>query len=117
MPTEDGMMAATLATTLVGCFPKGKRISQRTASYTLAEDKVLCEAWLEISTDPIAAPRKRDSTIGDRWGNSSMSEGRFVRNNSKAIGMTSPFPRDGAPSMASVASSKDRLKRSKKNAN
>jgi hypothetical protein len=48
MPTNDGMMAATLATTLAGCFPEAKRISQRMGSYTAAEDKVLCEAWLEI---------------------------------------------------------------------
>jgi hypothetical protein len=47
------MMAAALAATLARCFPKVKRISQRTVSYTLAEDKVLCKVWLEISIDPI----------------------------------------------------------------
>jgi hypothetical protein len=36
MPTQEGMTAATLATTLAGCFPKVKRISQRTANYTPA---------------------------------------------------------------------------------
>jgi hypothetical protein len=46
------MTAATLAATLSTCFPEGKNISQRTASYTTAEDKVFCD-WLEISTDPI----------------------------------------------------------------
>jgi hypothetical protein len=59
MPTEDGMTAAALATTLAMCFPKSKRISQRTASYTSAEDKVLCKAWLEISTDPICGAEKK----------------------------------------------------------
>jgi hypothetical protein len=38
--TQEGMTAATLAATLAGCFPKAKRISQRTASYTPVEDKV-----------------------------------------------------------------------------
>jgi hypothetical protein len=53
MSTEEGMTATALAATLSLCFPKGKKISQRTASYTQAEDKVLCKDWLEISTDPI----------------------------------------------------------------
>jgi hypothetical protein len=53
MSTEEGMTAAALAATLASCFPGGKRISQSTLSYTSAEEKVLCEAWLEISTDPI----------------------------------------------------------------
>jgi hypothetical protein len=47
MSTEEGMTVAALAATLSSCFPEGKRISQRMASYTPAEDKVLCEAWLE----------------------------------------------------------------------
>jgi hypothetical protein len=53
------MTAAALATTLVGCFPEVKRISQRMAVYTPAEDKVLCEAWLEISTDPICGAEQK----------------------------------------------------------
>jgi hypothetical protein len=53
------MTAAALAATLVGCFPEVKRISQRTASYMPAEDKVLCEAWLEISTDPICGAEQK----------------------------------------------------------
>jgi hypothetical protein len=108
------MTAAALAATLVGCFPEVKRINQRTASYTPVEDKVLCEAWLKYQPIPFAVPSKRDSTIGVRWANSSTSGERFVRNHSKAIGMMYPFPRDGALSMPSVASSKDHLKRSKK---
>jgi hypothetical protein len=40
-------------------FPEAKRISQRTASYTLAKDKVLCEAWLEISTNPISGTEQK----------------------------------------------------------
>jgi hypothetical protein len=53
MSTEEGMTAAALAATLSLCFPEDKRINQRTGSYTPAKDKVLCEAWLDISTDPI----------------------------------------------------------------
>jgi hypothetical protein len=53
------MMAATLAAKLAGCFPEVKRTSQRMASYTPAEDKVLWEAWLEISTDPICCAEQK----------------------------------------------------------
>jgi hypothetical protein len=56
---HEGMTAAALAATLVGCFPKVKRISQRTTSYTPTEDKVLCEAMLEISTDPICGAEQK----------------------------------------------------------
>jgi hypothetical protein len=59
MPTQERMMAAVLAATLAGCFPEVKRISQRTTSYMPAEDKVLCEAWLEISTDPICGAEQK----------------------------------------------------------
>jgi hypothetical protein len=59
MPMQEGMTAGTLDATLAGYFSKVKRISQRTASYTLAEDKVLCEAWLEISTDPICGAEQK----------------------------------------------------------
>jgi hypothetical protein len=59
MPTQEGMTATALAATLVGCFPEVKRISQWTASYTPAEDKVLCEAWLELSTDPICGAEQK----------------------------------------------------------
>jgi hypothetical protein len=38
---QEGMTAAALAVTLAGRFLEAKRISQRTASYTPAEDKVL----------------------------------------------------------------------------
>jgi hypothetical protein len=57
--TEDGMTAVALAMTLSGCFPEGKRISQRTVSYTPVEDRVFCEAWLEISTDPICGAEQK----------------------------------------------------------
>jgi hypothetical protein len=59
MPTQEGMTAVALATTLAGCFPEAKRISQRTASYTPVADKVLCKAWLEISTDPICGAEQK----------------------------------------------------------
>jgi hypothetical protein len=57
--TQEGMTAATLAATLVGCFPKVKRISKRMTSYTPVEDKVLCEVWLEISTDLICGAEQK----------------------------------------------------------
>jgi hypothetical protein len=60
MPMEDGITAAALATTNAWCFPEAKRISQRTASYTPAEDKAFCEAWLEISTDPICGTEQKE---------------------------------------------------------
>jgi hypothetical protein len=44
MSTEEGMTAAALATSLSSFFPEVKRISQRTLSYTSAEDKVLFQA-------------------------------------------------------------------------
>jgi hypothetical protein len=53
------MTATALAATLAGCFPEVKRISQRMASYTPTEDKVLCEVWLEISTDPICGAEQK----------------------------------------------------------
>jgi hypothetical protein len=53
------MTAAALAASISSCFPEGKRISQRTASYTPAEDKVLCEAWMEISTDPFCGTEQK----------------------------------------------------------
>jgi hypothetical protein len=59
MSTEEGMTATALATTLASCFPEGKRISQRTASYMSAEHKILCKAWLEISTDPICSTEQK----------------------------------------------------------
>jgi hypothetical protein len=59
MPTQERMTTAVLAATLAGCFPEVKRISQKTASYMPAEDKVLCEAWLEISTDPICGAEQK----------------------------------------------------------
>jgi hypothetical protein len=59
MSTEEGMMVAALAATLSSCFPKGQKISQRMASYTPAEDKVLYKSWLEISTDPICGAEQK----------------------------------------------------------
>jgi hypothetical protein len=68
MPTREGMTAVALAATLAKCIPKVKRISQRTASYTPAEDKVLCEAWLEISTDLICGAKQKGFNYGRKVG-------------------------------------------------
>jgi hypothetical protein len=57
--TEEGLTAVELATSLASFFVNAKRISQRTTSYTPAEDMVLCQAWLEISTDPICGAKKK----------------------------------------------------------
>jgi hypothetical protein len=59
MSTEEGMTAAILAATLSSCFLEGKRINKRTTSYMPTEDKVLCEAWLEISTNPICCAKQK----------------------------------------------------------
>jgi hypothetical protein len=59
MSTKKGMMAVALVAILSSCFLKGKRISQRTSSYKTTEDKVLCESWLEISTDPICGAEQK----------------------------------------------------------
>jgi hypothetical protein len=53
------MMAAAFAATLAGYFSEVKRINQRTASNMPTEDKVLCDAWLEISTDPICGAKQK----------------------------------------------------------
>jgi hypothetical protein len=59
MSIEEGMTAAALATSLFLCFLEVKRISQRTLSYTSAEDKVLFQAWTEISTDLICGTEQK----------------------------------------------------------
>jgi hypothetical protein len=56
---EEGLTAAALAESLASSFADAKRINQRTASYTLAEDRVLCQAWMEISTDPICGAEQK----------------------------------------------------------
>jgi hypothetical protein len=44
--------AATLAASLAA-VADGKKVSQRTASYTVEEDKMLYAACIEISQDPL----------------------------------------------------------------
>jgi hypothetical protein len=62
MSMEERMTSATLTATLSSCFPEGKNISQRTASYTTAEGKVLCD-WLEISTDPMYGAKQKGFNV------------------------------------------------------
>jgi hypothetical protein len=114
MPTQEGMTATTLVATHARCFPGVKRISQRMVSYAPAEDKDLCGAWLDISTDPIFSAEQKGFYYWRKVGKFFHERRNICENHSKAIEMISPFPRDGAPSMPSVASSKDHLKRSKK---
>jgi hypothetical protein len=55
----EGLTAAALARSLASSFADAKRISQRTTSYIPAEDRVLCQAWMEISTDPICGAEQK----------------------------------------------------------
>jgi hypothetical protein len=57
--TEKGLTIVALAASLASSIDDAKRISQRTVSYTPAEDKVLCQAWMEISTDPICGTEQK----------------------------------------------------------
>jgi hypothetical protein len=56
---EEGITAVTLAASISSSIADAKRNSQRTASYTPIEDRILCQAWLEISTDPICGPGQK----------------------------------------------------------
>jgi hypothetical protein len=113
MSTQEEMTAAALATTLAGAFPKSRGSAKGRRATCLQRTRSFAKLGWRYQPIPFAVPSKRDSTIGERWANSFTSGGIFVRNHSKAIEMISPFPRDGALSMPSVASSKDHLKRSK----
>jgi hypothetical protein len=65
---------------------------------------------LEISTDPICGAEQNGFNYWRKVGKFFHERRKFVRNHSKAIGMIYPFPRDGEPSMPSVASFKGHLK-------
>jgi hypothetical protein len=56
---EEGITAAALSASLASSIAEAKRTSQRTASYTPGEDMLLCQAWLEISTDPICSAEQK----------------------------------------------------------
>jgi hypothetical protein len=114
MPTQEGMTAAALAATLVGCFLEVKRISQRTASYTTAEDKVLCEAWLEISTDTICGVEQKGFNYWRKVGKLFHKRRKICEKPFQSDRNDLSLSKRWAPSMPSVATSKDHLKRSKK---
>jgi hypothetical protein len=59
MSTEEGMTAARLAATLAGCFPRRQEDQLKDDELHLAEDKVLCKAWLVISTYPICCAEQK----------------------------------------------------------
>jgi mevalonate pyrophosphate decarboxylase len=48
----EGITQATAASLAV-MDSDSKKVSQRTASYTTEEDKLLYNAWIEISQDPL----------------------------------------------------------------
>jgi hypothetical protein len=45
-----------------------KKISQRMASYTIEEDKMLCSAWIEISQDPLYDAEQKGNAYWIRVG-------------------------------------------------
>jgi hypothetical protein len=83
--TEEGMTVVALAESLASCIAADKRINQRTESYMPAEDRVLCQAWLEISTDPICGAEKKGSNY---W----MKVRKFFHEQRKVCGK--PFQSD-----------------------
>jgi hypothetical protein len=56
---------ASLATTLAD----GKKTSQRTVSYRVEEDKMLCDAWIQISQGPLCGAEQRGNAYWNRVGN------------------------------------------------
>jgi hypothetical protein len=59
---------ATLATSLVTTVAEGKKVSQRTESYTTGEDKLICSAWIEISQDPLCGAEQKGFAYWRRVG-------------------------------------------------
>jgi hypothetical protein len=92
-----------LAATLAGCFPEAKRISQRTASYTPAEDKVLCEAWLEISSGPICVAEQKGFNYWRKVGKFFHEQRKICEKPFQSDRDDLYLPRDGASSIPSVA--------------
>jgi hypothetical protein len=76
LSVEEGITIGALATSLASSIADSKRISQRTMSYTMAEDKTLCKAWLEMLTDPICAEQK-GFAYWRKAGKFSMSKGSW----------------------------------------
>jgi hypothetical protein len=69
MSTDEGLTTTALAASLASSMANGKRISQRTTSYTPAEDRVLCQAWIEISPDPICGAEQKEFNYWRKVGN------------------------------------------------
>jgi hypothetical protein len=65
---DEGITAATLTATLASSIVEAKRTSQRTTSYTRQEDKIICLAWLEISTDPICGVEMKGFFLLEKGG-------------------------------------------------
>jgi hypothetical protein len=72
MSTDEGLTAVALAASLASSLVDGKRISQRTMSYTPTEDRVLwvlCQAWMEISPDTICSADQKEFNYWRKVGN------------------------------------------------
>jgi hypothetical protein len=65
----------TLAASLVTTVFDGKKVSQRTVSYITKEDKLLCNAWIEISQDPLCGAEQKRFSYWTLWASTSMSIG------------------------------------------
>jgi hypothetical protein len=107
---KEVLTATALVASLASSFADAKRISQGTASYTPAEDRVLYQAWIEITNDPICNAEQNGFNY---W----RKVGKFFHEQRKLCEkpfQSDPYPRNGAQSMPSVASVKGRSRRSKK---
>jgi hypothetical protein len=59
---------ATLAASLAATLSVGKKVSQRTESYTVEEDMMLCFAWIEIPHYPLYGAEQKGNACWIRLG-------------------------------------------------
>jgi hypothetical protein len=79
MSTEEGLTAAALSASLALSLADGKRISQRTGATQRQRIGSYAKLGWRYQPMPFTVLSKRDSTIGGRWANSSMSKGSCVK--------------------------------------
>jgi hypothetical protein len=60
--------AETLASSLATTVDDGKKVTQRTSSYTTEEDKLLCAAWIENYKDPLCGAEQKGNAYWARVG-------------------------------------------------
>jgi hypothetical protein len=88
---EEEITAAALAASLASSIADAKRTSQRMASYTPAEDGLLCQAWLEISTYPICGAEQKGFAYWRKVGKFFHEQRKLAENLSTAIKMPYSF--------------------------